>query len=136
MGDLSYSTRHVVCKRARNRCEMCGQIPARNHPGKSRGSVHHRKPRRLGGPDTVANLVLLCMACHRRLHKNEPTAALTGWIAWDDAEVTPLLHFRHGWVLLVPDGTFEPLEEAEAVRLLSWVNGAAIDSVESLAQAG
>jgi len=136
MGDLSYSTRQLVCKRAGNHCELCGAIPPRNHPGKSRGSVHHRKPKRLGGPDTVTNLVLLCLTCHRRLHKNEPTAALTGWLVWDDPEVTPVLHTARGWVLLVPDGSFEPLEEAEAIRLLAWTNGGAIDSIEELAQAG
>lgn len=115
---------------------MCGVIPARNAPGKSRGTIHHRKPKRLGGPDTISNLVLLCTTCHRRIHKNEHRACLTGWIVWDDPEVTPLLHRARGWVLLVPDATFEPLDEPEALRLLAWVNGAAMDSGEPLASAG
>lgn len=79
--------------------------------------------RRIGGGDTVFNLVLLCIPCHRELHRDESSAAEYGFVAWGDPEFTPLFHAREGWVLLAPDGTFEHLSEHEAVRLLAWLNG-------------
>lgn len=54
---------------------------------------------------------------------DEISACRSGWISWADPVATPLLHHRHGWVLLVPDGTVEPLAEEEAVTLLVWTNG-------------
>lgn len=81
--------------------------------------------RRLGGIDSVENLILLCIPCHRAIHRAESEAANLGVISWVEASCTPLLHSREGWVLLVPDGTFEPLEEGEALRLLNYVNGSA-----------
>lgn len=68
-------------------------------------------------------MVLLCYPCHRAIHADESTAARTGWLSWVDPECTPVLHRRWGWVLLVPDGSIEPLAEAEALRLLEYVNG-------------
>lgn len=71
--------------------------------------------------------------CHQDIHTDEPEASRAGWLVWVDPEVTPVLHEVHGWALLVPDGTVEHLEPAEAVRLLDWVNGDAMDLEEQLA---
>jgi hypothetical protein len=79
--------------------------------------------RRLGGDHSISNLVFLCIPCHRGIHDQEPLAALTGWVAWADPEVAPVRLASGAWVLLVPDGTYEPLEPVEAIRLLDWVNG-------------
>ena len=56
---------------------------------------------------------------------DEREAARVGYVSWVDPYCTPVLHAREGWVLLVPDGTFEPLTEVEAVRLLEYVNASA-----------
>jgi hypothetical protein len=133
MAGQTLSVKDVVRRRAHNHCEKCGALPPRNSPSIRRGSIHHRQPRRLGGPDTVSNLVLLCFECHQDIHQAEPLAALAGWLAWVDPEVTPLLHEVHGWVLLVPAGTVEPLAEPEALRLMEWVNGSAMHVEEVLA---
>lgn len=73
--------------------------------------------------DTVENLILICIPCHRAVHMGEAAAALLGVVSWVDPSCTPLRHAVAGWTLLVPDGTFEPLGEAEALRLLEYVNG-------------
>lgn len=56
---------------------------------------------------------------------DEPEAARSGRLCWVEPSCTPLRHRMAGWVLLVPDGTFEPLDESEALRLLNFVNGCA-----------
>lgn len=89
--------------------------------------------RRLGGLNIPSNLVLLCLSCHRGVHTNEAQASTTGWVAWVDPEMTPLRLHDGTWALLVPDGTYERLEEREALRLLSWVNGCASDHKDTLA---
>jgi len=78
--------------------------------------------RRLGGIDSVENMILLCIGCHRAVHSDEAEAAQVGFISWVDPYCTPILHAREGWVLLVPDGSFEHLDEREALRLLEYVN--------------
>lgn len=70
-------------------------------------------------------MVLLCYPCHRDIHMHEIEASRSGWISWVDPYVTPLKHARFGWVLLVPDGSLEPLCEFEACLLLDYVNGTA-----------
>lgn len=123
------SFKDSVRKRASNRCEKCGVLPKRNPCSGKRGSVHHRRPRRIGGPDTLSNCVLLCLECHYGIHADEITAALEGWIVWGDPEVTPvrlplptLGEVTLTWALLVPDGTFEHLSEDEGARLEAYVN--------------
>lgn len=56
---------------------------------------------------------------------DESGAARVGLVSWVEPSCTPLLHAGVGWTLLVPDGTFEHLSEAEAHRLLEYVNGSA-----------
>lgn len=120
---MKTSLRDRVRKRARGFCERCGVKPARNPGAKSRGTIHHIHPRRLGGIDAIENLVLLCIPCHRYVHQNEHEVAAHGFLAWVESSFLPVLHALHGWVLLVPDGTLEPLDEGEARRLVEFVNG-------------
>ncbi len=41
-------------------CESCGSAESLR--------VHHRLPRKDGGPDNVDNYVTLCESCHQRVH--------------------------------------------------------------------
>lgn len=51
--------RRLAMHRAHGQCERCGQ-PAT--------TGHHHVHAQHGGPDTPANLVMLCDACHRLQH--------------------------------------------------------------------
>jgi hypothetical protein len=126
MPKVSCSLKNSVRRRAHNTCEKCGTNIRRNKAGFHNGSIHHRKPRRMGGKDTISNLVLLCLTCHREVHRNEFLASVTGWISWFDPEMTPLLLASGGWSLLVPDGTFEYLSHLEGEHLCVLVNSGAL----------
>lgn len=127
MAKVPNSLKNLVRKRAHNCCEKCGVNIRRNKAGFSNGSVHHRLPRRLGGPNTVFNLVLLCRECHKGIHRNEDIAAQWGWMVWHDPEVTPFLRKGKGrgpgWVLFTPDGGLEYLTHQEGARLCAFTNG-------------
>lgn len=127
MTKVTKALKNLVRQRAHNCCEKCGANIRRRKTGFSNGSVHHRLPRRLGGLNTITNLVLTCNNCHRDIHHDEDAAAQVGWIAWYDPDVTPLLRqgrgLGPGWVLLVPDGTLEYLDHQEGARLCSFTNG-------------
>lgn len=69
----------------------------------------------------MTNLVLLCLPCHRGVHRAEGEAALTGWLVWTALDTLPVRLLR-GWALLVPDGSVEPLEEDEARGCLDFWN--------------
>lgn len=82
----------------------------------------------MGGIDAVENFLLLCVNCHRQVHKDEPTAGAYGYISWVHPWATPVWHPRGdagapGWVLLVPDGSMEPIADDEAIRLLGYLGG-------------
>lgn len=57
---LDENLRKAVIMRDQNKCVLCG---------KSKGSkeVHHIKPRRSNGSDTLKNLVTLCPVCHGKI---------------------------------------------------------------------
>lgn len=130
------SLKDSVWKRAKNRCEKCGAKIVKKKAGNHNGSVHHRKPRRMRGVDSVMNCMLVCNTCHRDIHRDELAAAREGWIAWGEEDVTPVLLHTGGWVLLVPDGTYEYLSHREAERLIEYLNGCrASSSPEALATA-
>ena len=76
----------------------------------------------MGGRDFLPNLVLLCLTCHRDIHKHEHAAAGEGWIAWADPDVTPVL-LGERYALLTPDGQYEWLTTCEGMSLLEYVNG-------------
>lgn len=57
--------RDAVLERDRSRCQMCGST--------DRLEVHHIMLRHCGGADHPYNLVVLCAACHDRIHHNQIT---------------------------------------------------------------
>lgn len=115
------SVRNRIWNRAMNRCEKCSEDIVRNPDGSHNGSLHHRLVWRLGGRNQISNLVLLCLDCHRAIHDDESEAARLGFIAWFEPDFTPLWT-NQTWVLLVPDGTFEPLDPDEAFALMRHTN--------------
>lgn len=65
--------RMLVFERAMGRCEACGlpagAIALREDDWRvTRAHVHHIIPLRAGGRHGLANLRLLCLACHRDEH--------------------------------------------------------------------
>lgn len=60
--------KHAARKRDNTTCQKCGQRLIHLH-------THHIVPLRLGGEDTVENLITLCAACH---YEWEGLTAATG----------------------------------------------------------
>ncbi len=81
-------------------------------------SIHHRKLRSQGGGHTADNLVAMCghgsAGCHSWAHSRRGAAERLGLIvpsAYEPATF-PLWHAIHGRVLLVADGSWQPIEVA------------------------
>lgn len=102
--DSKMAIRDIVRRRARGLCECCGAKPTRNPGAKTRGTIHHRMPRRIQGPDSVENLVLLCFPCHRAIHQDEASAFDVGFIVNSNPGAEPILHSEHGMVYLLSTG--------------------------------
>jgi hypothetical protein len=88
--------RDAVLTRDAGRCARCA-VPVGNVPS----SVHHRKPRGMGGTRDVRsfdprNLVLVCgtgtTGCHEEIESQRALAYDTGWLlrSYDDLD-TPLI---------------------------------------------
>lgn len=62
-------------------------------PGHRGVLLHHRKRRAQGGPDTEANLLRLCIACHDWIHANPASSCELGLIvpSWADPELVTLV---------------------------------------------
>ncbi len=54
------------------RCRLCGATESL--------SIHHVRPRSLGGSDQVENLATVCLACHEAMHQR--TQYLAAWLTW------------------------------------------------------
>lgn len=106
------TTRKLVMSRARNCCERCGRPITGDY------SIHHRKPRGMGGTkdpaaNSPSNLVLLCGSattpdgCHTSVEKFRQAAITTGWIVARTADPARVpVKFSSGrWYLLNDDGT-------------------------------
>lgn len=106
------STRKAVIARANGCCERCGRRITGEY------SIHHRKPRGMGGTKDEAvnlpsNLVLLCGSattpdgCHTSVEKFRQAALNTGWIVTRTADPAKVpVKFPTGrWYLLNEDGT-------------------------------
>lgn len=94
--------REGIIARAKGWCDACGRRMA--DPGKY--EVHHRKLRTRGGGDSWANLLAVCLICHRWIHA-EPTAATEAGLmlhSWDTPEIKPILRHRLAWRLPVENG--------------------------------
>lgn len=117
MNTVSLDVRAAVVAREAGCCAACG----RSCVGR-KSSVHHRRTKGMGGsslPDTnqPVNLLLLCgdgvSGCHGFVTKRRHPAEEMGWrVAQgsDPAEV-PVWTARSGWVLLTPDGGYEPCDD-------------------------
>ena len=98
--------RPIVEARSGGVCERCGAVRA--------ASIHHRKLRR-HGDHAPANLVHLCgsgtTGCHGWVHANPAAALLEGFMcpSWEDPRLQPVKHAWLGRVLLVDDGTVDPV---------------------------
>ncbi len=78
--------RQIVLARARFRCERCGCDVAAGGC-----DVHHRRPAGSGGstdPAThaPANLVLLCVGCHRWIESHRRASVAQGWLVRQAAD--------------------------------------------------
>ena len=51
--------RNAVYMRDHGKCQLCGE-----HKDNEQMEVHHIHPRRMGGPDSIYNEILLCHTCH------------------------------------------------------------------------
>lgn len=113
MTGFSKKTRDVVYERAGECCEVCG----RHARG---GSLHHRRPRGMGGTkdpasNAASNAVLLCgsgtTGCHGDVERYRLTSLADGLLLSQrqDPATTPV-QLRYGLVLLHDDGTYSPTE--------------------------
>lgn len=113
-------TRQTVIGRAQQRCESCGS--ASQYLG---WSVHHRKPRGMGGTSLVssaspANLLLLCgsgtTGCHGWFENHRTEAKVQGILVPRHAEPTKVpVYYRSRWVLLTDDGDLLPADPPDDV---------------------
>jgi len=98
------ATVEAVRRRSQNRCERCGTDDA------LRWSLHHRKPRGMGGSkdpaiNSPANIVLLCgsgtTGCHGWVESHRAEAYIDGLLLYrkDDASEMPVT-LRYGTVFL------------------------------------
>lgn len=115
MGKSLQTPVDIVRERSGGCCERCGVVLTRNVNGVPDGltarTIHHRQPRRLGGRDSVINLVNLCIGCHREIHDDEENARLDGWIILDRRFPGKVPFAGHrGWVLPQPDGGLVELD--------------------------
>jgi hypothetical protein len=97
-------TVEAVHKRSQKRCERCGTDQALRY------SLHHRKPRGMGGSkdpaiNSPANILLLCGSgtegCHGWVESNRMEAYADGLLVYriDDPAETPVT-LRYGTVYL------------------------------------
>ena len=83
--------------------------------------VHHRKVKGIGGTSNdevaygLANLILLCRACHSYVHANPREAYDTGYLvhSWDKPEMMGVIRKDHRILTFRSDGTFEQTEVCE-----------------------
>lgn len=69
-------TRRWALDRADHRCE----VRVADDCAIAADRVHHVHPREDGGADSEANLLAICEACHRWVHKNEDESIEAGWL--------------------------------------------------------
>lgn len=69
-------TRRQLRLRDGNRCVVCGSP--------RQLTIHHLRPRAIGGSDELSNLVTLCRDCHEALEDpiRNTLATLASWLVW------------------------------------------------------
>ena len=107
---FSQQTREVIYQRAGRCCERCPKSA-------EGGSIHHRRPRGMGGTKDPAagggpNGVLLCgsgtTGCHGEVESNRVQAIADGWLVPQgvDPATVPIRHRTLGRVWLDDDGMY------------------------------
>lgn len=107
------AVRETVYQRANYCCELCYQ------PVTERASIHHRRPRRMGGTrrtdsNQAMNLLLLCgsgvTGCHGRVETQRAKALQTGVILYDrdNPAEHPFQDMHGNWWLLEANGSKHP----------------------------
>lgn len=100
----------LVKRRSRDDCEI-RVSPQCNGDGEQ---LHHRKMRSQGGPDLVVNLVHVCNACHRWVHRHVSAAYSRGYLVrsvHDPADrplLLPTRFFGRRWHRLTEEGASSP----------------------------
>lgn len=84
--------------------------------------------RRTGGIDAVANLLYLCLPCHRWIHSDEHWASAFGLVAWVDPDLTPVRIHNRFWVVLKYEGHYERIDADDAVDMLDWLKEFGLES--------
>ncbi len=64
--------RYAIIRRDGGRCILCGR--------RKRLTLHHLRPRHIGGRDTAGNLITVCTRCHATIH--DRALWLSAWICW------------------------------------------------------
>lgn len=114
MARPSKATVDIVWDRDLSRCFCCQTML---HRGVGGYSIHHRKPRGMGGSrdpqlNTAANLLLLCgsgvTGCHGWVEQNREEATRLGYLISRLSSQAPALvpakRWGVEWVTLQPDG--------------------------------
>jgi hypothetical protein len=70
ISDRAHNVFDIVLRRAKGRCELCGQLPGGLQTGNEADlrPFHILSPA-LGGEEIIKNIVALCPACHSRLKR-------------------------------------------------------------------
>ena len=111
----SSGVREEVWERAGGYCERCGKAI-----GSQPMSVHHRKPRRMGGTtdpsvNTPSNLAMLCgsgtTGCHGEIESQRSQAYADGWLlhAGQDPVDVPVRLRGGPMIFLTIEGGYRPL---------------------------
>ena len=101
--------RYAVYSRDQFRCQRCGDLIDEGMPF----SLHHRKPRRMGGRQgaaavesyDMANLITVCgngvRRCHGDIEADRSQASDDGWLLreLEDPRTTPLIRYDGHWWL-------------------------------------
>lgn len=108
--EFTEKTRRLIRERAKDRCELCGVSAQQG------SQIHHRRPRGMGGtknPESrsAANGLLVHFRCHQRIELNRADAIKNGWLVLQSGDLTQPVRLHHGWVVLLPDGTYGALDE-------------------------
>jgi 5-methylcytosine-specific restriction protein A len=108
VSNVSAATREIVYGRAGLACELC-------HRPAYQGSVHHRRPRGMGGSkakwlNMPANLLLVCgsgtSGCHGKIESYREMAYNAGWLLrWgEEPEHRPFVDSFGRWWKLDNEG--------------------------------
>lgn len=121
-------TRGLVFDRSGGNCERCGKMLIHDHHAFKAFSIHHRRPRGMGGSrdektNQASNLVLLCGSattpegCHATVERFRASAVTTGYIVpqGTDPETVPI-KLVSGWYILRPDGLKVPTVRPEILE--------------------